>query len=150
MLVCQHHRIILTKSSRRGFSQYLPFQSLNYNTRVRCERCSRLIKKILARRKPVVVVHLLGQKNLYTVFECFYGRFQKVSKCPLMLLIILQCRQSHAFIMQSTTPLETATIQTPLHSGNDFGVITSLLIFSTTRPSTQYRKHEKGLYVYLC
>ena len=36
--------LFLTKSSRRTSSQYLPFQSLNSNTRVGHERCSRFIK----------------------------------------------------------------------------------------------------------
>ena len=36
--------LFLTKSSRRTSSQHLPFQSLNSNTRVRHERCSRFIK----------------------------------------------------------------------------------------------------------
>ena len=36
--------LFLTKSSRRTSSQYLPFQSLNNNTRVGHERCSRFIK----------------------------------------------------------------------------------------------------------
>ena len=45
---------IWTKSSWRFFSQHLPFQSVNSDTRVGCERCSRLIKKKLARRKSIV------------------------------------------------------------------------------------------------
>ena len=32
---------------------------MNSNTRVECERCSRLIRKTLARGKSIVVVHLL-------------------------------------------------------------------------------------------
>ena len=36
--------LFLTKSSQRTSSQYLPFQSLNSNTRVGHERCSRFIK----------------------------------------------------------------------------------------------------------
>ena len=50
---------------------------MNSNIKVWCERCSRLIKKTLIRRKSVVVV------KLYTLFECFYGRFHKASKCPV-------------------------------------------------------------------
>ena len=83
MHVCKHHRIILTKSSRHIFRQYLPFQSLSSNTRVGCERCSRVIEKTLARRGSIVVVHFLSLNRLYTFFECFYGRFSKSSKCPL-------------------------------------------------------------------
>ena len=67
MRVCKHRRIILTKSSRRTFSQHFPFQSANSNTRVRCERCSRLTQKTLARRKSIVVVHLLGLNKFYTL-----------------------------------------------------------------------------------
>ena len=36
--------LFLTKSSQRTSSQHLPFQSLNSNTRVGHERCSRFIK----------------------------------------------------------------------------------------------------------
>ena len=61
-------------------SEHLPFKSVNSNTRVACERCSRLIKK-LARRKSIVLAHLLGLNfptcELYTLFECFYRRFSK-------------------------------------------------------------------------
>ena len=63
--------------------QLLPFQSVNSNTRVRSERCSRLIKKTLARRKSIVVVHFLGLKKRYTLFECFLDAFRKASKCPV-------------------------------------------------------------------
>ena len=71
------------KISQRTFCQHLPFQSVHGNTKVRCERCSGLIKKTLVRRKLIVVVHLLGLNKLYTLFECFYGRFRKASKCPV-------------------------------------------------------------------
>ena len=53
-----HHRIVSTKSSRRIFSQYLPFQS--WILTLKCERCTKLIRKTLARRESVVVVYLLG------------------------------------------------------------------------------------------
>ena len=66
------------------------------NTRVECERWSRLIKKTLARRKSIVVVHLLGLNKLYTLSKCFYGRFRKASKCWY----------PHTFTIQPTTPLQ--------------------------------------------
>ena len=50
---------------------------MNSNAGIGCERCSRLIKKTLARPKSIVAVHLLGLNKLYTLFECFYGRFLK-------------------------------------------------------------------------
>ena len=59
MHVCWHHCIILTKKSRRTLSQHLPFQNMNINTKVECERCSRLIKKTLVRRESIVVVHFI-------------------------------------------------------------------------------------------
>ena len=52
-------RIVLTKRSRRTFSHNLPFQSMDSYTKVGCERSSRLIKKTLVRRKPIVVVHFV-------------------------------------------------------------------------------------------
>ena len=64
MHVCLHHRIIFTKSSHRFFGQYLPSQNLNSNTRVKCERCSSLTKKTLAKRESIVVVHLLHWNKL--------------------------------------------------------------------------------------
>ena len=78
--VCKHHCIILTKSSRCTFSQHLPFQSVNSNTRVGCERCSRLVQKTLARQKSIVVVHLLGLNKIYTL-SAFMAVFRKASKC---------------------------------------------------------------------
>ena len=72
--------MILTKSSRHTFSQHLPFQSMNSNTKVECGRCSRLTKKTLVRRKLIVVVHFVRfEQTLHLV----YGRCQKASKCPL-------------------------------------------------------------------
>ena len=75
--------VSVTVLSRRTLRQHLPFQSMNSSTRVGCERCSRLIKRTLVRQKSVVAVHLLGLSKLYTLFECFYGRFRKASKCPV-------------------------------------------------------------------
>ena len=77
------------KISQRTFCQHLPFQSVHGNTKVRCERCSGLIKKTPVRRKLIVVVHLLGLNKLYTLFECFYGRFQKASKCPVWYSMLI-------------------------------------------------------------
>ena len=59
MSVCYYHCIILTKGLRRIFSQHLPFQSMNSQTKVVREGCSRLIKKTLVRRKSIVVVHFV-------------------------------------------------------------------------------------------
>ena len=55
--------IILAKSSWRTFSQHLPFQSMNSNTKVGCEKCSRLIKKTLVRRKSIAVVRFIRFKQ---------------------------------------------------------------------------------------
>ena len=85
----------MTKSWRRTFSQHLSFQSLNSNTRAGCERCSRLIKKILARWELIVIAHLLGLKELYTLFECFYGRFSKSKLISGVLLAVFQCWYPH-------------------------------------------------------
>ena len=74
MRVCYHH-CILTKSSPHTFRRHLHFQSFNSNTRIGCERCSGLIKKSLERQKSIAVVNLLGLNKLYTLFDCFYGRF---------------------------------------------------------------------------
>ena len=41
------------------FSQHLPFQIMNSNTKVGCESYSRLIKKTRVRRKSIVVVHFV-------------------------------------------------------------------------------------------
>ena len=81
MRVCKYHCVILTKSSQRTFNQHLPFQSVNSNTRVGCSRCPRLMQKALARRKSIVVVHLLGLNKLYTL-SAFIAVFRKASKWP--------------------------------------------------------------------
>ena len=171
MHVCQHHRIILTKSSRRAFSQYLPFQSLNSNTRVKCERCSRLIKKTLARRESIVVVHLLGLNKLYTLFKCFYGRFSKkqvnvrrgIGSILMSITSNIHNAANHAIAKNSCQSyfkkLEILFSRKPQGAIRAdrkilscifyhlcivvaiFQVITSLSIFSTTRPSLAlYRK----------
>ena len=36
---------------------------MNSNTKVGCERCSRLIKKTLERRKPIVIVHFVKSQQ---------------------------------------------------------------------------------------
>ena len=70
---------ILIKISRGTSSQHLSFLSLNNNTRIGCERCSRLTKKTIEGRKSIVVVNLLGLSKLYTLFECFYGSYSQVN-----------------------------------------------------------------------
>ena len=62
------------------FQPNLPFQSMNSNTKVGCERCSGLIKKTLVRQKSIVVVHFFRFEQTLHLFECFYGRFRKASK----------------------------------------------------------------------
>ena len=73
--VCKRHRIILTKSSQLTFSQCLTFQSLNSNTRVECEKCSRVIKKTLASQEPIVVVKFLSLNRLDTFLSTFVVAF---------------------------------------------------------------------------
>ena len=65
------------------FTLTFTFQSMNSNTKVGCERCSRLIKKKLVRQTSIVVVHFVRFEQLYTLFKCFYNRFWKASKCPV-------------------------------------------------------------------
>ena len=78
--LCVRHCIILRKFSRRTSSQHLPFESMNSNTKVRCERCSGLIKKTLVRQNLIVVVHFVRFEQTLHLFDCFYGRFRKASK----------------------------------------------------------------------
>ena len=54
------------KKSRRTFNQHLPFQSMRSNSKVECERCSRLIKKTLVRRNSIVVVHFVRFEQIFT------------------------------------------------------------------------------------
>ena len=77
MRVCWHHCIVLTKGSRYTFSQHLPFQSVNSNIRIGCERCSRLIKKTPARWKSIVVVHVRFEQTLHLVWELLWPFFEK-------------------------------------------------------------------------
>ena len=70
MCVCYHHCIILTKSSQCTFSQHLPLQSMNTNTKVACERCSKLIKKTLVRPKSTAAIHFTPCLSAFmVVFE---------------------------------------------------------------------------------
>ena len=107
MRACWHYCIILTKSSRGSSSQHLPFQSMNNNTIIGCESCSRLIKMSLARQKSLAVVHLLCLNKFYTLFECFYGRFSKRKEMStVVLLAVFQGRYPHPFIKQPATLLQ--------------------------------------------
>ena len=63
------------------------FQSMNSNTKVGYERCSRLIKKTLVRQKSIVVVHFVRfEQILNLVWELLWS-FQKASKCPVWYLM---------------------------------------------------------------
>ena len=75
--LCVYISITVLFCSRHTFNQHLPFQTINSNTGVGSEKCSRLIKKTLSRPKSIVVVDLLGLNKLYTLFEGFYGLFLK-------------------------------------------------------------------------
>ena len=51
------------------FQPTFTFSSMNSNTKVGCERCSRLIKKTLVRRKSIVVVHFVRfEQTLHLVW----------------------------------------------------------------------------------
>ena len=144
------------------------------NTRVECERWSRLIKKTLARRKSIVVVHLLGLNKLYTLFECFYGRFQKASKCPVWYSMLISSHIHNAAnraIAKNSwqsyfkkfevffSRKQQGAIRTDwkIYSYifyhlcimvTIFQVATSLSIFSTMIPSlAQYRKQMKTIFL---
>ena len=49
------------------------------------------------RRESIVVVHLLGLNKLYTLFECFYGRFSKQVnvRCDISSIFMLIASYIH-------------------------------------------------------
>ena len=98
--------IILAKSSWRTFSQHLPFQSMNSNTKVGCERCSRLIKKTLARRKSIVVTHFVRFEQALHLVWVLLWPFLKSKQRSSAVLAVFQCWYHHIFIMQPTAPLQ--------------------------------------------
>ena len=55
----------------------LPFQGLDSNSRVGCERCSRIVKKTKSRRESTAGSTLVRFEQTLHLFECFYGRFMK-------------------------------------------------------------------------
>ena len=150
--VFSQYSIVLTKGSRCTFIQYLTFESLNSNTKVGYERSSSLIKKTLARWESVLVVRLLGLNKLYTLFECFYGRFSKASKCPLCYWQYFNSDDWEQQLPKLLQKIWSCAIRTDWKtlssifyhlcaSGNDFPSGCPLSIFSTTRPFlAQYRK----------
>ena len=89
------------KSSQCTFSQHLPLQSMNTNTKVACERCSKLIKKTLVRPKSTAAIHFTPCLSAFmVVFE-----MQVVSS---VVLAAFQCWHTHTFIMQPTRLLQGA------------------------------------------
>ena len=55
----------------------LPFQGLDSNSKVGCERCSRIVKKTKSRRDSTAGSTLVRFEQTLHLFECFYGRFMK-------------------------------------------------------------------------
>ena len=136
---------------------------MNSNTRVGCERCSRLIRMTLAKRKSIAVIHLLGFTKQYTLFECF-NRF-----CPLWYWQYFNA-DSLIFVMQPTMSLQRAAAKAreapfcrkkkgtiiyscifwpSLHSGNNFssGYLT-FDIFNSMNFLKKYRKQTKSNYTF--
>ena len=88
------------KKFTEHFQQNLPFESVNSNTRVGCERCTSLIKKTLARRKSIVVVHVLVLNKFNTLFECFYG-----FECFFLFFLFFKKQVNGQCIIGSTSML---------------------------------------------
>ena len=78
--------LFLTKSSQCTSSQHLPFQSLNSNTRIGHERCSRFIK-VTTKMKVNCCCTLDRFEQLYILFEYFYGCFIKQVNVQYVLAI---------------------------------------------------------------
>ena len=77
MCVCSHHCIIFNKSSRRTSSLNLPFQSLNSNTRVGQERCSRFIKVTTKKKVNCCSTRDRFEKTLQLVWVFSWPFFKK-------------------------------------------------------------------------
>ena len=69
--------IILTKSSRRTSSQHLPYQSLNSNTRVGRERCSRFVKVTSKTKVNCCSTLNRFKQNLHLVWVFLWPFFKK-------------------------------------------------------------------------
>lgn len=109
MRVCWQHCINLKKSQLRvSQSKFEWYYCIVTYRRIECESCSKLIKKKLARRPSIILVHLqLGMSSLYTLFQCFC-RFRQVNFSRILLVI--QGQNSRVIIMQPARKLQlTAT-----------------------------------------
>ena len=69
--------IILTKRSRRTSSQHLPYQSLNSNTRVGRERCSRFVKVTSKTKVNCCSTLNRFKQNLHLVWVFVWPFFKK-------------------------------------------------------------------------
>ena len=84
----------------------LPFQIMNSNTKVRCKRCSRLIKKTPVKRKPIIVVLFVTfEETLHLVWVLSWP-FSKSKQTSGVVLAGFQYWYPHTFIMQPTGPLQ--------------------------------------------
>ena len=61
---------------------------MNSNTKAGCESCSRLIKKILVRRKPIVVIHFVRFEQTLHLVWVLLSWWQQ----PLGKTWVLQCQ----------------------------------------------------------
>ena len=121
-------RLILTKNSRRTSSLHLSFQSLNNNTRVGHERCSRFIKistKTKVNCCSILVHnaanHVIAKNNCQSSFKKFEVLFSRKQQSAMRAdWKIYLCIFYHFSI-------DIFSIMT-------FQMATSLSIFSTTRP----------------
>ena len=145
---------------------------------LKSERCSRLIKKALARRESIVVIHLFGFIWLHLVWVLLWPFFEKQVnvRCGIGSILMsitsnIHNAVSHA-IAKNNCQSYFKKFQVLISRKQQgairtywkilscifyllcivvmiFPVATSLSIFSTTWPSlTQYRKQY--FYIYLC
>ena len=75
--------LFLTKSSQRTSSQHLPFQSLNSNTRVGHERCSRFIKVTTKTKVNCCSTLDRFEQTFTSCLSIFMAVLQKAGKCPV-------------------------------------------------------------------
>ena len=99
--------------------------------RVGCERCSRLMKKKLARQKSIVALHLLGLNKLYTLFEWPFFEKQVNVRCAIGS-ILMSIAYNRLTIARNSCPGYFTKLEALFSSKQQGAIRTHLKILSCT------------------
>ena len=159
--------LFLTKSSQRTSSQHLPFQSLNSNTRVGHERCSRFIKITTKMKVNCCSTLVTFKQTLHLVWVFLWPFYKKQVNVRYDVGSILMQTASHIhnaanYVIAKNNCQSYFKKFEFLFSGKPQGAIradwkicpcifqvaTSLSIFSTTQPFLAQCRKQVNVIMY--